>query len=431
MLKEKIKYFTNNEEKRRLFSNFLSLSILQGANYLLPLITFPYLVRVLGVEKFGLLAFASATIAYFGILTDYGFNLTATREISIHRGNMVKLNEIFSSVILIKLFLMCVAFLLLLVLLLEFEMFRAHFEIYILTFGMVVGQVLFPQWFFQGMERMKYITFLNIVAKLFFTIAIFVFVDKESDYWKVPMLNASGQISAGLTALYIIKKDFNIHVKMQKISVLKHYLVDGWHIFISNVAISLYTVSTTFILGIFTNNVVVGYYAIAEKIKGAVQGLLSPVMQTVYPYISKKLKEDETEGMSFLRQMTIYVGGMSFLLSLMLFTFAPQIIHLVAGAAYERSVLVLRIIAFLPFIISLSNIFGIQTMLNFDRKKAFSTILISGSVLNILLSLILVPLFQEIGSAVSVMSVECCITIGMLIYLQQTGIDMIRGKVNG
>ncbi len=428
-MKEKIKSFTNSKEKKRLFSNFLSLSLLQGANYLLPLITFPYLVRVLGVEKFGLLAFAGATVAYFSILTDYGFNLTATREVSIHRANPVKLNEIFSSVILIKLFLMCMSFFLLLVLLFEFEMFGAHFEIYILTFGMVVGQVLLPQWFFQGMERMKYITFLNITAKLFFTIAIFVFIDRESDYWKVPMFNALGQISAGLIAFYIIGKDFNVRLKIQNISVLKHYVVDGWHIFISNIAISLYTVSTTFILGIFTNSTVVGYYAIAEKIKGAVQGLLSPAMQTVYPYLSKKLKEDVSEGMRFLRQTTIYVGGVSFLLSLMLFVFAPQIIHFVAGAAYERSILVLRIIAFLPFIIALSNIFGIQTMLNFDRKKAFSNILISGSVLNILLSLVLVPLFEEVGSAVSVVGVEFCITVGMLLYLQKTGIDIIKGNV--
>jgi PST family polysaccharide transporter len=425
----KIKNLFNTEEKKRLLSNFLSLSVLRGANYILPLITFPYLVRVLGVEKFGLLSFAGASIAYFNILTDYGFNLTATREVSIYRDNREKLNEIFSSVMLIKFVLMIISFLLLLLLVCSFNKFKVHSIVFLMTFGMVIGQVLFPQWFFQGMERMKYITFLNILAKSIFTIAIFVFIHKESDYWKVPLINSLGFITAGIIAVYMIINKFKINFKFHSLRTLKYYFVEGWHVFISNIAISLYTVSTTFILGLFTNNTIVGYYSIADKIKSAVQGLLSPISQTIYPYISKKVKENKKEGIKFIRKITFYIGIFSFILSFLLFIFAPEIIHLVAGTKYEKSILVLRIISFLPFIIALSNIFGIQTMLNFDRKKAFSKILISGSILNIILSLILVPLFQEIGSAISVLTVELYITFTMFIYLQTNGINILKGEI--
>lgn len=426
---DKIKRLTNTEDKRRLLSNFMSLSVLQGANYVLPLITLPYLVRVLGPEKYGLIAFAQAFIQYFNILTDYGFNLSATREISIHRNNAQKVSEIFSSVMIIKLGLLVLSFVIMSILVFSFWKFRQDWLIYYLTFGMVVGKVLFPVWFFQGMERMKYITFLNITAKLIFTIAIFVFIRQASDYIYVPLLNFFGYLVAGALALCIVFRDFKIGFKVPSYSSLIHQLKEGWYIFISTMAISLYTVSNTFILGIFTNNTIVGYYSGAEKIIKAVQGLLSPISQTIYPHISKLASESKGQALRFIRKMTFLVGGGSFVLSLIVFMFAGTIVRILLGSQYLESITVLRILSFLPFIIGLSNIFGVQTMLAFDLKKGFSNILISASIINIILAFILVPLYKHIGISYAVVISEIFVTASMFLFLQNKGIKILESTI--
>jgi PST family polysaccharide transporter len=410
--------FTDTEEKKRLATNIFSLGVLQGANYILPLLTMPYLVRVLGPEYFGLLAFATATIAYFIMITDYGFNLSATRQISIHRDDLAKVNEIFSSVVMIKFALMIISFGLLSLLVFSFQKFSQHWEVYFITFGMVIGQVLFPVWLFQGMERMKYITYLHVGAKAFFTVCIFIFVQEQEDYLLVPLLTALGFIVAGIWSLYLAKKQFSVSFSWQSIETIQFQLAEGWHVFLSSMAISLYTVSTVFILGLFTNNTVVGYFAAADKIIQAVKGLYAPVSQAIYPLIGKKMNENKQAGLEFIGKVTWVVGSGMFVISLTLFLLAEPIVNYLLGGQYQQSILLVQIMAFLPFIIALSNIYGIQTMLNLGYKQAFSQILVVAAIIGVGLSFTLVPHYQDLGTAITLLIVEVFVTAVMYMYLK-------------
>jgi len=414
-----------NKDNKNLLSNFISLIVLQGLNIVLPLITMPYLVIVLGTEYFGLLAFATAIISYFSIITNYGFNITATREISIHRGDDLKLIEIFSSVMTIKFLLMIVSFLILLILVFSFDKFIVEWEIYLYTFGIVAGQVFFPVWFFQGMEKMKYITYLNVLTKTIFTIAVFLLVKAQDDYFIVPILTSFGFLISGILSLRLVKKKFNVKFKFQKFAVLKNYAIDGWYIFISNISVSMYTMTTTVILGFFTNNIIVGYYSIADKLINALKQLIAPVSQALYPFISRKAEVSKKEALKLIKKAATSLSIFSFICVLFLFFFAENVFELVFGEGLENSILIFKILALIPFLVVIDTVFGTLLMLVFKRNKEYSRIIISAGLLNLFLAVILIPLFEGVGAAVSVLIVEVFITVKIVLYIQNSDLKII------
>ncbi len=406
---DKIKRLTNTEDKKRLLSNFVSLSVLQGANYILPLITLPYLVRVLGPERYGLIAFAQAFIQYFRILTDYGFNLSATREVSIYRDDKEKVSEIFSSVMIIKFGLLILSFIIMTVLVFSFGKFRQDWLIYFLTFGMVVGQVLFPVWFFQGMERMKYITYLNITARLIFTVAIFVFIHQASDYICVPFLNFMGSLVAGVLSLWIVFRNFNVNFKLPSVADIKHQLKEGSIIFISTVAISFYTVSNTFFLGLFTNNTIVGFYSAAEKIVKAIQGLWTPFSQTLYPVFSKLYHENKIKAQHALKKILLVAGFFTLAISLAGCILSPFIIKVFFGEAFNPSINIMQILIFIVFAIGINNILGIQGLVAFGFTKEFTFTVSIASIIHIILLVSFIPLWNGVGVAIATVLTETII----------------------
>ncbi|MDK2791076.1 MAG: hypothetical protein PWP15_1596 [Methanothermococcus sp.] len=416
---EKIKNMFGSQEKRRLLENFMSLSILQVANYILPLITLPYLVRVLGPDKFGLISFAQAFIGYFSILTNYGFNLSATREISINRENQEKVSEIFSAVITIQLLLTILSFIIMTLIMFSSTKFSKDWLLYFYTFGMVVGQVLFPVWFFQGMERMKYITFLNITAKLIFTVAIFIFIHKSSDYIYVPLINSLGYLIAGVISLWIIFKDFGVKFTLPSFENIKYHLKEGWHIFISTVAVSLYTTSNTFILGLFTNNTIVGYYSAAERLVRAVQGLWSPVSQTIYPYFSKLYNQDQGKAKQLLVRVLGIAAMITFLISTLGCLSAPFFLPLVLGKEYLPSVPVFQILVFVIFAVGINNILGIQGLVSFGYGYKFSQVVIIAGIVHLTLLFVLIPKFDYLGPAIATILSELFICVIEYIILKR------------
>jgi PST family polysaccharide transporter len=267
---------------------------------------------------------------------------------------------------------------------------------------------------------------MNICAKLFFTILIFVVIKKSSDYIFVPLLNSLGFISVGIFSLFFIKRKFNVNFMKPKASEFIYQLKEGWHLFISTFATSLYTTANSFILGLFTNNLVVGYYSAAEKIIKAIEDLISPVFYTVYPYLSRQVEVSKEKALELINKILIFVGLSTFIVSIFIFAFSDLIAKILLGNNYNNSVIILKILAFIPFIGGINIILTSLTMLSFNFKEGFSKIIIGAGIINLLFALSLVPLYSAIGSGIAVNVAELFILISTIIYLGKKNIHFFR-----
>ena len=413
-------------ENKKLYSNFISLSFLHAANLILPLITFPYMVRTLGIEIYGLVIFAQAFISYFSIIAEYGFNFSGTREISLTKNNIEELTTAYNSIMTARFILVIICFVVMAIIVFSFEKFSIHWELYFLTFGMVIGTMLFPTWFFQGMEKMKYITILSVSSKAIFTISIFLFVKSPSDYLLVPLLNSGGYIFVGIISIIIINVNFNIPFKIQKsINVWRH-LREGYYIFISTISTNLYTTTTTVVLGLVTNTTMVGYYAIAEKALRIIVAIFSPFTQTIYPHIIQLAKNSFEETVIFLRRILNFTILISVFIWIFGFIFAEPLFHLLFSQNVNHSILIFRILSPLIIILPIASILFNVVLLPFKMDKYFSRIYMTGAILNLFVLGILLFVFKlsTVGAAVSLLICEFIITIYAAIVIQRNNIKV-------
>ncbi|RUM63926.1 MAG: flippase [Sulfurospirillum sp.] len=384
---------------RRILDNVLALTMLQIINYLIPLLTFPYLVRVLGIESFGVFSFVLAVLNYGVVITDYGFDLSATKHISLNKEHPDKISEIFSSVITIKAVMALLFFLFLTLLTLSVDRFSQHATLYFYGFGLIIGQVLFPIWFFQGIEKMRYITVLNAISKVIFALAIFIFVTSPKDLELVFIFNTLGALIAGALAFRIAVKQFGVRFQIQPIEKYFFYLKDAWYIFTSRVAVQLYQSLNIIILGFFVSNTLVGYYAIAEKIVRATSTILSSVPRAIYPHMSKLYKTSPE--IFHKRNLQISLGLLLITLPVTAFVwyFAPEILRLITNQTPPSElVTLLRIFAPLLVVAGYGNHFtNILVILN--QTKLLNKIVITAGLLNLSLLFVVIRYFSVEGVA--------------------------------
>ncbi len=410
-----IKKIKESRKDNKVLSNYIYLLLIQGTNFILPLITFPYLVRTLHLEKYGVVMMAGSLMVFMNIFVDFGFNISATREVSIIRNDKKKLSAFYWNVFYTKLILLFISFIILYLLTLIVPKLQSERQVFLLSFGVVIGQNIFPAWFFQGIEKMKVITLMNVLAKIIFAIAIFLFIKLPAQYIFVPVLNSLGFLIAG-TLGFLISLRYIHYIKPQK-SVMKSFFGENKSLIASNFATSIYTSGNTFILGLIGGDEMAGIYSSMEKLVMAFKTLYTPLYQAMFPWLASKPKEKIIQFIEYLKKPVALSGLLIFLL---IFIFANLILNIV----YNNKVItsysnVFRILGLIAFFAALNMMY---VSLAFPALKKYNYRMIpmvTGGVINFILAVAGAYLFGIYGVAVAVVLAELSILLMANYYFKK------------
>lgn len=399
-----------------LFHNISALYGVHFVNYLLPLITVPYLTRVLGPSAWGLLAFTLAYGQYLNLIIEYGFSLSATREVAKFRENKEKLSELLAGVLGAKLILIFFSLIITLTLRFSISTFKEAPILLWLGFTWAITQSLNPLWYFQGLEKMRVTASIDIISKIISTIGIFIFIHAPSQFTIVLVLQIISSVFSSVMALIIAYKQ--VSFRFPNMTSAWGALKLGWTMFLFKSAVSFYTVGNTFILGLFAEPQYVGYYAGAEKISKALLGLLNPVSQAFYPRISYLVQQSRNSAAQLVITSLKIMGSGGLLMSIVAFFFSPLLVKLLLGSNFKPAIDSLRILSLLPTLIALSNVLGIQWMIPLGLDRPFNWIIIIAGIINITLAITLAPKYLQNGMAISVVISELFVTGGICYILK-------------
>jgi O-antigen/teichoic acid export membrane protein len=353
------------------FKNLTNLSIVEFINIAVPFIILPYLLRVIGKEYYGLVIFAQAVISYFLILQNFGINTYAVKEVSLIKNNKRKLNSLVSNVFVFKIALFFFSFLLLFLLVSVFPYFKEIKLLLFLTMWICFFDVIFPKWYFQGLERMKYITYVFVVSKLGSLFLIIFFVKEPNDYILIPIIYGVSSIIAGLGSLVILFKIDRVNFLFPKISDLKILMQRSNTFFISEAAVAVFANSNKVIIGSVLGMNELAYYDLADKIVSVFKHVpLNIVRNSIYPRVVI------TKNMNIVKNTTLIMGAYSIIVIVFIMIFASSIVNIIGGIEMSNSSNILKLFSISIFTTHISNYYITIGLWSFGYEKVFKNLMI-------------------------------------------------------
>lgn len=387
------KHAIKTNDGKTLASNFAWLTALQVAGYIFPLLTLPYLARVIGVDGFGKIAFAGAVIVWMQTIADWGFDFTATRDVAKNRENMNVVSKIFSDVLWARCFLLFISYIVLFLLIIIVPKFYEAKDVILVSSLMLLGHIIYPAWFFQAMERMKYITILGVVAKFVFTVAVFIFIHNSEDYILQPLFVSLGSIVSGIIAMYFIFKKWKVKLKRPSFSVTLTTIKKSTDIFINNLMPNLYNSFTVVLLGLFGNPTQNGLYDAGKKLTTVSYQFISIFSRTFFPYLSR----NNSKHTMFVR---LYLGIAGFV-SIVLFVLAKPLLLLFYSDSFIDAIPVMRLTSLTIFFLAMNSAYGTNYLLVNNYDKLLRNITMVASIIGFAVAFPLIKNYGYMGAALT------------------------------
>jgi PST family polysaccharide transporter len=404
--------------------NVIALYGVQACTYALPLLTFPYLAHVLGPSGWGVVLFAQAIGVVIASIVEYGFDISASRETSRHRGDPGHLSALVSSVLGAKtlLALLCIAGALL------SRRFTHHVAPSLALFWSStiwgVCQGINMLWFFQGLERMRLASALEIGGKVLATLSIFALVHKPEDGWKVMAAQCVGCVVAhGVTVVLAYRE---VGFSWPTPSSVGKALRLGGSMFLFRVVEGLSGSVNRLVLGAVAPVAVLGEYAGAERITRVFQQGLWPVNQALYPKMTKQAQDNPGRGMKTVRLSMLFLGSLGAIFGLTLFLTAPFLVHFVLGTAFQDAVPVLRVFALWMPLIALTTVITFQLLLPNQLDSQFNVVNFTAGAVGIVAAFLLAPRFRAVGIAWSTVLAQLYTLVAFLTVAIRAGLNPFR-----
>ncbi|HHK9713655.1 oligosaccharide flippase family protein [Klebsiella pneumoniae] len=394
--------------------NIFFLFLVQFSNYIIPLISMPYIIKVMGISNFGIVALSLSIIQYINLIIDFGYSFVSVRRASVSRESKSELSKIFSITVVSKLIIFFpVSFIILIFAECAYDGEYSRIAALIVLSGFF--SVFDLAWLLQAIEKMVYLAIANVVSRFMYLGLLFIFVHDSSDLIITLLISIFGTILPILFSIYYVLKTKLVVFCKINLSEIKIVFSESLDIFLSNISISFYTTFNTILLGAISGPVSVGYFAAADKIRTAAQGLINPFQQAMFPRANKLIQT----GASLSTLINTY-GKIIFLvgatLSLGLLFFGGTFVDLYFGKNFATTVDILKVLSLLPFIISVAIVFGPWWMAGRAKSKQFRTIYLQQSICHLIYAPVLIYLFPNVGVAISIVLTELLVAIRFILH---------------
>lgn len=412
------------KKQKSLKLNFIFNSILTASGILFPLITFPYVSRILGPAGVGKVSFATSVIFYFNIFAQLGVLTYGIRTCAIVREDKVKLSRTVQEIMIINFIMSLLAYLCFFIILFHVPRLREEKTLMIIISLTIIFNTIGVEWLYKALEQYVYITIRSVAFKLIALAATFFLIRSESDYIIYGCLSILSASASNIFNFINIRKFIYLR-PVGGYNFKQHFKAIGIF-FAMSIATSIYTHLDTVMLGFLKSNHEVGYYNAAVKVKGILVCFVTSLGTVLLPrssyYIEHGLLAD-------FRRITAkamnFVVILATSISVYFILFAKEGIFFLSGAEYTPSILPMQIVMPTVFFIGMTNIMGIQILVPLGKEKYVLYSEIAGAAADILVNLLLIPRYAAIGAAIGTLTAETVVFIFQFMVLKDIILSMI------